>query len=111
VQYACISFNCFRFLIIYEDFNDYIAASKNFSSFDLRCEDGLRNSSPNMDIDSPEILRGTEISTEAGGGFMEKERATMATGIVIEKEDSKNEDLTPKTLKDSLTPTAYGKSS
>ena len=42
---------------------------------------------------------------------MEKERATMATGIVIEKEDSKNEDLTPKTLKDSLTPTAYGKSS
>lgn len=80
-------------MIIYEDFDDYIASAKNFAVFDTRSqEDFGRLSSSNLEIDSPDVLRGTVISNEAGGGAQEKERATVITGTYSDKEESKQDD-------------------
>jgi hypothetical protein len=83
-----------RFLIIYEDFDDYIASARNFATFDTRSPDdyGLRLSSSNFELDSPDIMRGTVISNEAGGGAQEKERATVIAGTYSDKEEGKQED-------------------
>jgi len=86
------SLNRSRVLIIYEDFDDYIASARKFATFDTRSPDdfGVRLSSSNIELDSPDVLRGTVISNEAGGGAQEKERATMIAGP--EKEEGKQED-------------------
>lgn len=86
------SLNRSRFLIIYEDFNDYIASARNFATFDTRSPDdfGVGLSSSTIELDSPDFLRGTVISNEAGRGATEKERATMIA--VPEKEEAKQED-------------------
>lgn len=56
---------------------------------------------------SPDILRGASIATEAGGGFIEKERATIVvTGVEEEKAHASDGLPTLKSQQSMLTPTA-----
>ena len=65
----------YRFLIVYEDYEDYEKSYRNFTSFEPRGSEGEkaselnRESSSNMGSDSADIIRGSSVVTEVGGGY------------------------------------------
>ena len=96
-----------QFLIIYEDFDDYVRSYREFINYEhskgIPLDRGsiprdTSSKSPSVDHPSPDtMIRGGSIPTEAGGGFQEKERATIGLIEQPVNRESESEHKSPIT--------------